>query len=282
VTVLVPALNEERNLAAALESVDWADEVIVVDSGSSDRTAELARAAAAEVVQFDYPGHGPKKKSWALQQLEVRNDWLLLLDADERVPRALRNEIAAAVAGGDKVGYFPDRELVFMGRKLRCYGHNWNMRLFRRGRGRIEDLELGDLPGTGDNEIHEHVVVDGETGMLQTPLYHNDYRGLTPWLERHNRYATWEAHLYRKLRREPVGGDVLRLHALDPVQRKRALRRIWVRLPLRSPLRFLLWYVARGGFRDGRPGFVYSVLMGYYEFIISAKIAELERSGVNG
>ena len=85
-----------------------------------------------------------------------------------------------------------------MGRRLHCFSPNWNLRLFRRGLGRIEDLGLADLEGTGDNEIHEHVEVNGKLGFLRTPLLHNDDRGLTAWLDRHNRYATWEAHLYRR------------------------------------------------------------------------------------
>jgi glycosyltransferase involved in cell wall biosynthesis len=277
VTVIFPVKDEEENLPDALASVAWANEVIVVDSQSRDRTAEIAGAAGAEVVQFRHEPGGPKKKAWALGNLAPRNEWLLLLDGDERVPDALRAEIEEAVARGDKEGYYVDRELVFMGRKLRCFNPNWNMRLFRRGHGRMEDLELHDVPGTGDNEIHEHVKVDGVTGYLRTPLRHDDYRGLTAWLERHNRYATWEAHLYRKFRREPIGVGPVGFLRLDAFQRKRVLRRIWVRLPLRSPIRFLVWYVARGGFLDGRPGFVFCVLMSYYEFIIGAKLRELER-----
>jgi glycosyltransferase involved in cell wall biosynthesis len=277
-TVILPVKNEEENLPDALASVGWADEVIVVDSHSDDRTAELALAAGAEVVQFDHAPGGPKKKAWALANLTPRNDWLLLLDADDRVPDGLRAEIERAIADGGKSGYYLDRELVFMGRKLRCFNPNWNMRLFRRGRGRMEDLELHDLPGTGDNEIHEHVSVDGSTGYLRTPLRHDDYRGLTAWLDRHNRYATWEAHLYRKFRREPIGVGPIGFFRLDPFQRKRVLRRLWVRMPLRTPIRFVVWYVARGGFLDGRPGFVFCVLMSYYEFIIGAKLRELESS----
>jgi len=277
VTVIFPVKDEEENLPDALASVAWADEVIVVDSQSRDRTAEIAGATGAEVVQFERVRGGPKKKAWALANLLPRNEWLMLLDGDERVPDALRAEIEEAVARGDKDGYYVDRELVFMGRRLRCFNPNWNMRLFRRGHGKMEDLELHDVPGTGDNEIHEHIKVDGATGYLRTPLRHDDYRGLTAWLERHNRYATWEAHLYRKFRREPIGVGPVGFLRLDPFQRKRVLRRIWVRLPLRSPIRFLVWYVARGGFLDGRPGFVFCVLMSYYEFIIGAKLRELGR-----
>jgi hypothetical protein len=107
-------------------------------------------------------------------------------------------------------------------------------------------------------------------------LLHDDYRGLTAWLERHNEYATWEAHLYRKFRSEPLGVGPLGFLRLDPFRRKRVLRRVWVRLPFRPTLRFLVWYLARRGFLDGREGFIFCVLMSYYEFIISAKLRELE------
>jgi hypothetical protein len=153
-----------------------------------------------------------------------------------------------------------------MGRRLRCFSPNWNLRLFRHGRGRIEDLGLASLEETGDNEIHEHVEVDGELGFLRTPLLHDDYRDLTAWIDRHNRYATWEAHLYRRLRSEPIGVGPLGFLRLDPFRRKRVLRRLWVRTPFRPLMRFL----------DGRAGFSFCVLMAYYEFVIGAKLRELK------
>src|SRR5215218_3161815 len=179
-TVVLPVRNEAENLPAALASVEWADQIVVVDSGSQDATQEVARAAGAEV---------------------------------ERV-----------IATGTNAGYCVDRELVFMGRSLRCFRPNWNLRLFRAGEGRMEDLGLAELPGTGDNEIHEHAVVDGPIGFLQSPLLHDDYRGLDAWLDRHHRYATWEAHLYRKLRDEPIGVTPRAFLRLDPFRRKRVLR----------------------------------------------------------
>jgi glycosyltransferase involved in cell wall biosynthesis len=274
---MMPVRNEEENVATALASVDWADEVIVVDSHSTDRTEAIAREAGAEVVQFDYRPGGPKKEAWALANLDVRNDWILLLDADERVTPALRAEIERAIESREEVGYYLDRELVFMGRSLRCFRPNWNLKLFRAGRGRIEQLGLEAIPGLDrDSKVHEHVVVDGRRGFLRAPLLHDDYKGLTAWLDRHNGYSTWEAHLYRAFRREPIGVGPFGFLKLDAFQRKRVLRRIWVRLPFRTPLRFFIWYVARRGFLDGRPGFAFCVLMSYYEYIIGAKLRELD------
>jgi glycosyltransferase involved in cell wall biosynthesis len=275
--VIVPVLEEELNLADALASVSWADEIVVVDSGSTDATVEIARAAGARVVRFAYPGYGPKKKNWALETLELRNAWVLFLDADERVTDELAAEVEHAIEDGSVDGFYVDREFVFMGRSIRCFRPNWNLRLVRRGRGHYEDLGLFDLPGTGDNEIHEHLVVDGAVGFLHSPLRHDDYRGLTEWIDRHNRYATWEAHLYRKFRHEPVGVGTAGFLRLDPVARKRVLRRIWTRLPGRPLIRFFVWYVLRRGFLDGRPGFVFCVLMSWYELIIGVKLRELEQ-----
>lgn len=278
-SVIIPTRNEEENLREALRSVDWADEVIVVDSHSTDHTVHIAKDAGAKVVQFNYSGHLPKKKNWALEHLPLKNEWVLLLDADERVTPALRREIEACLCDGQADAYCIDREFIFMGRSLRCFRPNWIVRLFRHRLGRFEDLGLTELPGTGDNEIHEHVVVDGKLDFLRNPLLHDDDRGLTAWLDRHNKYATWEAHLYRRFRSEPVGVGPLGLLRLDPFRRKRVLRRIWVRLPMRPALRFLVWYVLRRGFLDGRPGFVFCVLMAFYEVTINAKLYELEHRG---
>jgi glycosyltransferase involved in cell wall biosynthesis len=275
-TVVIWARNEEENLPGALASVRWAEAVTVVDSRSTDRTAEIALDAGAELLQFDYPGHGPRKRQWVLENYGFRTEWALFLDADERVPPELRAEIAAALRASDADGYCLDRELWFMGRSLRCFRPNWTLRLFRHRLARMEDLGLHDLPGTGDIEVHEHAVLEGgRTGYLRTPLRHDDDRGLSAWLERHNRYATWEAHLYRRFRREPVGVGPLGFLRLDPVRRKRVLRRVWVRLPCRPLLRFAVWYGLRRGFLDGRQGFYFCALMSWHELAISAKLHEL-------
>lgn len=277
-TVLLPVLNEERNLAAALRSVQWADELVVVDSHSTDGTAAIAEANGASVIQFSYDGSGPKKKGWALQNLSLRNEWVLILDADERVTDKLRGEIQHAITRGTADGYCLDREFVFMGRSLRCFRPNWNVRLFRHSAARMEDLGLTNLPGTGDNEIHEHVRVDGQLGFLQHPLLHDDYRGITPWIDRHNRYATWEAHLYMKFQDEPIGISPMQFLHLDAFHRKRILRRVWARLPFRPFLRFVVWYFLRLGILDGRQGYVFCVLMAWYELLIGIKIDELKRA----
>jgi glycosyltransferase involved in cell wall biosynthesis len=274
IAVVLPVLDEERNIAEALRSVGFAAEVFVVDSGSRDRTCDIAREHGAEVVHFDFRRGGPKKKAWALRSLPFNYDWVLFLDGDERVPPALAGEIAESVERNDMAGYHIDREMIFLGKPLRSYRPDWNLRLFRHKLGAVEDLGLHHLPNTGDNEIHEHFEVSGHIGYLKVPLEHRDYRGIGPWVDRHNRYATWEAHLYMRLRDDPLKLNVRDL--ANPVSRNRMVRRAWVRLPGRPLLRTLGWLIGKRSFRDGATGFRYALLMGWYEMLIGLRVRELE------
>ncbi len=270
-SVLLPVRNEELNIRSALESVKWADEVWVIDSHSTDRTADIGREFGARIVQFDYPGYGPKKKNWALENIPFRNEWVLILDADERVTLELEREIREVIAENEADGYYLDREYVFLGRPLRCFRPNWNLRLFRHPLGRYERLATNVLH-TGDNEVHEHVILSGRVAYLSSPLRHEDCRPIRAWVDNHNRYSEWEAQVYRQFLTEPLHFE--RIFSAEPVWRRRLLKRLWVRLPLRPLVRFLAFYVVRKGFLDGKQGFVYSVLMAYYEFLISVKLQE--------
>lgn len=280
VSVIIPVLNEEANLADCLASVRWADEVFVVDSHSTDRTAEIAQQHGAKVVQFDFQPGGPRKKNWALEHLPFRNEWILLLDADERITPELEAEIRREFASGPKCdGYYLNRKLIFMGRWLRHGGNypSWNLRLFKHRLGRYERLATEELQSAGDVEVHEHVVLDGPAGYLPEPMLHLDYKDLSRWIERHNRYSTWDAKMRLNLLE---GREVSSIPAHlfgTPVERKRWLKKVWVRLPCRPCLRFLYMYVFRLGFLDGKPGFIYAVLKATHEFHISAKMWEMKQ-----
>jgi glycosyltransferase involved in cell wall biosynthesis len=279
VSVLIPVRNEELNIRAVLDSVAWASEIWVVDSHSTDRTSEIAHTYTDRVVQFDYDGRGPKKKNWSLENLPFANEWVLIVDADERITPSLAEEIRRAVASDGADGYYLDREYIFMGRSLRSFRPNWNLRLFKHRRGRYELLAT-NAPATGDNEVHEHVVLDGRIGHLRSPMLHEDRRPLRAWVDNHNRYSDWEANVYREIRREPL--SLRGLVARGPGGwRHNGLKRIWVRLPLRPLLRFAAYYVLRRGFLDGREGFRYSLLIGCYEYLTGLKVRELEQAGMS-
>lgn len=278
VSVVIPVLNEELNLPACLRSVEWADEVFVVDSGSKDGTAAIARQSGAEIIEFYYQPGGPRKKNWSLDHLPFRNEWILLLDADERITPELAGEIRARLSQDDNVvGYYLNRQQFFFGRWLKHGGNypSWNLRLLKRDAGRYERLGTEGLAGAGDVEVHEHIVLEGPAGYLKAPMLHEDYKDLQAFIDRHNRYSTWDAKMRAELLRAGHQQSSIESRFFGaPVERKRWLKRIWIRLPAKPLLRFFYMYVARLGFLDGRAGFYYACFKAIQEFHIGCKMAE--------
>lgn len=280
VSVIVPVKNEEPNLAACLASVAWADEIWVVDSGSTDRTAELAQQLGAQIAQFEYSGGFPKKKNWALANLPLRHEWVLLLDADERVTPELEAEIRQLLNGSDLAdGYYVNRKLIFLGRWIRHCGWypSWNLRLFKHRLGRFEQLDAEDVEQAGDVEVHEHVVLNGRAAYLKHDLLHEDFKSIFHFVERHNRYSNWEARVYANFARGQRGERNIGAALFGaPLARKRFIKQWWARLPFRPLLRFLWMYVFRRGFLDGKPGLIFCTLMTMHEAVIGAKLYERE------
>src|SRR4028118_1600617 len=282
VSVLIPAKNEEANLPACLESLKGADEVFVVDSQSSDRSVEIAKGYGANIVQFHFDGRWPKKKNWSLENLPFRNDWVLIVDCDERIPPELWDEIALAIQNPDLNGYYLNRKVFFLGKWIRFGGKypDWNLRLFRHKKGRYENLNTEEIRNTGDNEVHEHVILDGSVAYLKNDMLHIDFRDIYHWLERHNRYSNWEARVYFNLLTGKDDSGTIGANLFgDAVQRKRFLKKIWVRLPFKPTLRFIMFYIIRLGFLDGKAGYTYGRLLSQYEYQIGVKLYELRQFG---
>ena len=280
VSVLIPAKNEELNLPACLESVAVADEIFVVDSQSEDRSIEICENFGAKVVQFHFNGSWPKKKNWSLENLPFRNDWVLIVDCDERITPELWKEIKQAIANSEEDGYYLNRKVFFLGKWIRFGGKypDWNLRLFKHKLGRYENLNTEDIPNTGDNEVHEHVILQGQVGYLQEDMLHIDFRNIYQWLARHNRYSNWEARVYYNLLTQKNDSGTIGSNLFgDAVQRKRFLKKIWVRLPFKPLLRFILFYFIRLGFLDGIPGYIYGRLLSQYEYQIGVKLYELRK-----
>ncbi|MEC4984004.1 MAG: glycosyltransferase family 2 protein [Oscillatoria sp. PMC 1068.18] len=282
VSVLIPAKNEEFNLPACLASVARADEIFVVDSQSSDRSCEIATKYGAKVVQFHFNGRWPKKKNWALENLPFRNEWVLIVDCDERIPPELWDEIATAITNPEFNGYYLNRKVFFLGKWIRFGGKypDWNLRLFKHKSGRYENLNTEEIRNTGDNEVHEHVILQGNVGYLKQDMLHEDFRDIYAWLARHNRYSNWEARVYYNLLTGKSEDGTIGANLFgDAVQRKRFLKKIWVRLPFKPTLRFILFYFIRLGFLDGKPGYIYGRLLSQYEYQIGVKLYELRKFG---
>jgi glycosyltransferase involved in cell wall biosynthesis len=280
ISVLIPVKNEESNLAACLNSVLWAGELVVVDSGSEDRTCAIASEMGASVHQFHYIPGGPKKKNWALANIPFRYDWILILDADERITPPLAREIAGTVADpGPAAGFYINRRFYFLDRWIKRAGYfpSWNMRLFRKGRGFYERIVDTDTR-SGDNEVHEHVILDGPAGRLRHVMDHFAFPSIEVFIEKHNRYSNWEA-LLRRRAAEPLksvaGGDgVQSAHNL-----RRRLKRIGRALPFPHWLRFFYHFYWKLGFLDGATGYIFCHLLAEYEFWIWAKGRGLASAG---
>lgn len=274
VSIIVPIKNEALNLPRCLASVAWADEIFVVDSQSTDESQSVSEKLGARVVQFEFNGTWPKKKNWALENLPFRNEWVFILDADEVLPAGAEAEFRVAIAGaGATAGFWINRRFMFMGRWLRhAYYPNWNLRLFRHSLGRYEKL-TGAATASGDNEVHEHVVVRGPTGRLRCEIDHYAFPSIEVFVEKHNRYSNWEA-------RVAIAGqsaqDPSELQSMRVAQRRK-VKLFAQRLPFRPLLRFLYVYLWQRGFLDGREGYYFARMHGFYEFLSVAKTYELRK-----
>ena len=275
ISILIPIKNEESNLPRCLASVAWADEVFVVDSQSTDQSRAIAEQHGAKVIQFQFNGTWPKKKNWALEILPFSHEWVFILDADEVLPPEAEEEFRRIVSDPDHPvdGYWINRRFMFMGRWLRhAYYPNWNLRLFRHRLGRYE--KLTDVPtASGDNEVHEHVVVSGKTGRLRVEMDHYAFPSVEVFIEKHNRYSNWDARvaLDRYLR-----GSQVTLQSKEAGLR-RHLKNLSQILPFRPLLRFLYVYFWQRGFLDGAEGYYFARLHGIYEFLSVAKTVELRK-----
>ncbi len=275
VSVLIPTLNEAANLSRCLDHLQWADEVVIVDSGSTDDTAKIARAYGARVVNFKWDGHWPKKKNWALRNVDFRHQWVLIVDADEWITPELADEITQAIQSDTNVGYYVNRRFIFMGQWIRHCGYypSWNLRLIKRGSGEYERLtEVGNT-GSGDNEVHEHVVATGPVEHLRSDMLHFAFPSIHTFMEKHNRYSNWEAAVQFK--------NIDKTSAIvgsDDLSRRRRIKNLSRSLPFRPTLRFLYSYIWKGGILDGRPGYIFCRLLGIYEYLSVTKYYELCRA----
>ncbi len=270
VAVIVLTYNEEANIAQALDSVaGWANEIFILDSLSTDRTLEIARQYGCYIAQNMFESYA-KQRNYALDQMTIRSEWVLFLDADEWLPDALKQEISSLITTSpEENGFYINRRLIWMGRWIRRgYYPSWILRLFRYGKGRCED-----------RAVNEHLIVEGKTGKLRNDFIHEDRKGVTEWTAKHNGYATQEAReMFNSRTAQDYREIDVRLFGTQ-AQRKRWLRyKVWNRLPplIRPFFYFFYRYVLQGGFLDGRAAFIFHFLQAlWYPMLIDVKYLEL-------
>jgi glycosyltransferase involved in cell wall biosynthesis len=253
VTVAVPVRNEARGLAACLQRLGRFARVVVIDSGSTDHTCEIARAHGAEVLQFAWNGRFPKKRNWFLREHRPDTPWVLFLDADEIVDDAFCDELQRTLPGTPHAGFWLTYDNWFMGRRLRHGTPNRKLALFRVGAGEYERIEE-DRWSNLDMEIHEHPMLRGSVGEILSRIDHRDDRGLEHWKRRHDEYAAWEARRALALREAGTAPTKGRQGT-----KYRVLGRWW--LPMAY---FVDSYLRRLGILDGWPGLCHAWLKARY------------------
>lgn len=247
VSAVIITFNEELDLPRTLASLAWADEILVVDSGSTDATLEIAAATPkCRVLHREFDGYGPQKR-YAVSQ--AAHDWVFSVDADEVVTAALADSIRALLGAGDPpcAGYEVPRRLCFLGREFR-FGRESDapvLRLFDRRRGEVRNVP-----------VHERVEVDGPAGQLGGSLIHHSYRDLDDYFNKFNQYTTAVAHKMQASGKTASAWD----------------------FTVRLPVAFLTYYFVHGNVFNGFPGFVWSVLSAYYRAVRYLKLYELERA----
>lgn len=257
--------NEESNIARCIASLGFCREVVVLDSGSSDRTTEIAESLGATVRTHvpPQPFRISDQRNWILDHHEFVSEWILFLDADETVPDALRERLVRLCSGDAAHShYMLTPRYLFMGRWLRrTLGYpNWHARLLKRGATRFA------------GGVWEHFDAAGPSGTIDEPYDHYAYsKGLSDWLARHDRYSSWDAQKAVDFLKSGDSKDL-------GTARKTGLRTLAARLwPMRPLARFVHVYILRLGFLEGWQSLVYSLLLSFYELMTAVKIIEIRR-----
>ncbi|WP_271078020.1 glycosyltransferase family 2 protein [Aurantiacibacter sp. MUD61] len=255
VTVAVPVKNEEANLAKCLERLGRFAEIVVIDSGSSDRTTEIAHEFGARVVDFQWDGKFPKKRNWFLMNDPPQQDWVLFLDADEFIDDAFCDELARTLPNTGKSGFWIQYDNYFLGKQMKHGLAQRKLALLRTGKALFERIDE-DGWSTLDMEIHEHPIVEGEVGEITARIDHRDFKPLDTFIAKHLEYAKWEARRYAL-----VEQDSELWERFTPRQqfKYRHLAKWWY-----PAFYFLFTYVAKGGFLDGGTGFHYAAYKTWY------------------
>jgi glycosyltransferase involved in cell wall biosynthesis len=243
-SVVIITKNEEKNIKACLESVKWADEIIVVDAESDDRTVEIAKQYTDKVFVKPWSGFGPQK-NWGISK--AQHEWIFILDADERVTPELKEEILVTISEPTKISAFQiPRKNLLLGKWLKYKGEypNYQLRLFKKGKAWYNNVK-----------IHENLIVDGEIGYLKNPLLHLAINSIEDYFKKFNQYTT--------------------LAALEKSKRKKTKVRIWDLL-FRPVITFIKMYFFKQGFRHGKEGFIFSSLDSFFTYVKYLKLLDIQ------
>lgn len=265
IAVIILTFNSEATIGRTLNSAaQVSKEIYVIDSYSTDRTLDILKACNVNVVQHEFANYSAQR-NWAIDNLPLKSEWQLHLDADERLSDGLIEELKKLVPPADINGYYIARLIYFLGRPIYHGGMFpiWHMRLFRNGTGRCEK-----------RSYDQHFLISGTTQRLTHPMLDDQRMTIAEWTSRHNKWA--DAEVTEIV--EPAREDILEAKLLgSPTEKKRALKAGYYRMPqfLRAFLLFFYRYILRMGFLDGREGLIFFVLQTFwFRFLVDAKLFE--------
>jgi glycosyltransferase involved in cell wall biosynthesis len=257
-TIAIPIKNEQVNLINCLDSigVDFAQRIVLLDSGSTDGTLPIAHDRGLDVMQFNWDGRFPKKRNWFLKRHTPQTKWILFLDADEYVTPQFKEELKRVLPNTQHTGFWLSYSVYFQGKKLKGGYPLDKLALFRVGSGeyeRIDEDAWSDL----DMEVHEHPIINGSVGFIHSKIDHQDFRGVSHWVSKHNQYSSWEAARFIR-------------YASDPDVRtqwtcRQKIKYSFMRTPFLGIAYFFGSFFLMGGWRDGFIGLSYAILkMSYF------------------
>lgn len=256
-TIALPTKNEAEILPDCLRAIGkgFARKVVVIDSGSTDKTVEVAENFGATVIDFKWNGRFPKKRNWYLRTHKPDTGWVLFIDADEVVTDAFKEEVDLNLKKTPHNGFWLSYQNYFSGKPLRGGYPLKKLALFRVGKGEYERIEE-EAWSHLDMEIHEHPIVEGSTGHIKARIDHRDHRSLKAWQEKHVAYAQWEAHRVKQLLTHPRSAKCFTI--------PQRIKYLLIRSALIGPVFFLGSFFLMGGFVDGRRGYQWAKLKASY------------------
>lgn len=268
-SIVILTINEEQDLPGCLASIDWCDDIHLIDSGSTDNTVSIAKEANADCKYNPFESFG-KQRNWALDNCKFKYDWILFLDADEQATIEFQNAVNAAITSTDDsiAGFYCCWKMILNGEWLKRTDSfpKWQFRLLRLGRARFTDY------GHGQKED----LVKGRIEYIKAPYLHFAFsKGWTHWVDRHNKYSDREA--IERLQQSINWKEIFSVHSSS---RNKAIKPLVSKLPGWPLIRFFVTYFLKLGFLEGWPAFLYCVNLAYYEFLIQIKIDELQKRKV--
>lgn len=270
-TIAIPVLNEENNIAMCLQAIgcDFAESVVVIDSGSVDNTCAIARRFGANVVDFKWDGRFPKKRNWFLRHHTPTTEWVMFLDADEILNPSVKQEISVALQESSHQGFLLTYTNYFLGRRLRGGFPLRKLALFRVGGIEYERIDEEHWSQC-DMEVHEHPVVHGTVGLIRSRIDHRDIRGIDSYMRKHNEYAAWEARLLYVTRSSSLRNDSISM--------KQRVKYFLLSSRYGGFMYFLGSFLVMGGWKDGSNGFAFAMLKACYFTQVACRLKELEGS----